>query len=40
MLEIFGLAIFTLVVVLYAQARSAAREIRRNRKLTRISLIK
>ncbi|WP_406649426.1 hypothetical protein QEZ52_08450 [Aliisedimentitalea scapharcae] len=40
MFEIFVLAIFSLVVVLYAQARAAAREIRRNRKLTGASVIK
>ena len=34
MIEIFVLAICSLVLVLYAQARSAARENRRNRNMT------
>ena len=32
MIEIFALALCSLVLVLYLQARSAAREIRRNRE--------
>ena len=32
MIELFALALYALVVVLYVQARFAAREIRRNRE--------